>query len=150
HFFQSLTVVVSSACALFCTIARQLQAYPAFFQRLAHTLENTGVWGYRKSGTYCVFTLTPCRATFIGSSVAPTLSITASTFARASGSITSATHPPPPAPHTLPAAAPLRRAPEMIRSIIGVEIVGRLRRRIAHSSFTSRPSSVQRFFASAS
>jgi len=54
--------------------------------------------------------------------------------------------PPPPAPHTLPARAPLRREFSMIRSMVFVEIVGRfLRRRSTHRASASRLSPVACF-----
>lgn len=86
-------------------------------------------------------TWTPSRSIRKGSSIPPAAVTAASTRARASGSITSVRHPPPPAPHTFPPSAPFLRAEEIMRSITGVEIVGRFCRRKSHSSRTRRPSS---------
>src|SRR5580692_3026365 len=93
---------------------------------------------------------TPARSIFIGSNLAPSATMAASTRARASGSISNVTHPPPPAPQTFPASAPRRRAEEITRSTSGVEIVRRLRRRNSHSSRIRRPASPQSFRSSAS
>ncbi len=69
------------------------------------------------------------RSIAIGSSVAPAATTADSTRARASGSISNVTQPPPPAPQTFPASAPWRRAEEITLSISGVEMERRLRRR---------------------
>jgi len=59
------------------------------------------------------------------------------------------TQPPPPAPHTFPASAPLRRAFSITRSMVFVEIVGKFRLRKDHSSRIRRPASSQSGFSSA-
>src|ERR1700682_517854 len=94
----------------------------------------------RPQGT---LTCTPERSIFIGSTSPPASITPASTRSRVSGSISSTTQPPPPAPQTLPAKAPLRRVLSTILSMVFVVMFGRLRLRKVHSSRISRPASAQ-------
>src|SRR2546427_8185845 len=72
-----------------------------------------------------------------------------STRSLASGSIKRTTQPPPPAPQTLPASSPFRRAPSITRSMVFVEIVGKFLLRKDHSSVIRRPASCQSGFSMA-
>src|SRR5260221_2330 len=90
---------------------------------------------------YWETTVTPWRSIRMGKSSPPQATTEFSTRSRASGSINSTRHPPPPAPQTFPASAPFRRAPLIIASIVFVEMVGRLRRRKVHSACITRPGS---------
>src|SRR5580658_5059546 len=94
-------------------------------------------------------TCTPRRATFTGSTVAPSFSMIAATRSRASGSTRNRTQPPPPAPQTFAANAPLRRVTSIMRSIRGVEMPGAFFLRCDHSSRNSRAASVQSCFSMA-
>src|SRR5712692_11442411 len=115
-----------------------------FFRFLLHRLAESTSSLLPSLLTYLLtFTCTPRRSMRIGSSAPPAERTAISTRGRASGSITSTRQPPPPAPQTLPPRAPCRRAAAMMRSIVGVEMVGRLRRRNSHSSRTRRPTSRQ-------
>src|SRR6202008_5106340 len=92
-----------------------------------------------KQKFYWETTVTPCRSTFVGRSCPPDSTTVFSTFSPASGSINKTTHPPPPAPHTLPPRAPLRRGVAIIRSMALGEIVGRIFERDCPFTFISRP-----------
>src|SRR5258708_13650315 len=96
---------------------------------------------------YDTVTCTPERSIFIGRIWPPAFSTAFSTALRAPGSISITTQPPPPAPHTLPDRAPFFRAPSMMRSIVFVEIVGKLFFLNSHSSRINRPVSFQSEFS---